>query len=181
MDVRFFTLMVLVGMCFATGLAYAEEETPSAVKSVEQPTSDNPVDSIDEALKQEVELGMERALKMRGPRDAHMSEINTINAQLEARKKAILSENETAAELSAEIAELDKELAEKSEALSTIFDTDKGMLELWAKQVQAQAAFGKSQMELREEIARQHRERRQLQEKARQAAAAKAAAEAEKE
>lgn len=175
MDTRFFRLMVLMSLCLSISTVYAEEAAAPAVEADQQQPTENPVVSIEDALEQEITLGRERAVKMRAPRDAFMADIGRINEQIEARKAAILAENETAAELKAEVAELDKQIVEKSEALATIFDTDEELLVLRAQQTEKQTAFRKSQTKLRDEVAQQHRERRHLLEQARQAAAEKAA------
>lgn len=175
MDTRFFRLLVLMSMCLAISTVQAAEDVELADKADAQVAGETTDVSMEDVLQQKIELDRQRTIQMRGPRDAYMEEVARIKALVEAREQTILAENETAAELKAEIAELDQALVEKSEALAAIFDTDEELLTLRTKQSGAQASFQKSQLKLRNEITQQHRARRRLLEQAREAAAEKAA------
>lgn len=174
MNTRFFKLTVLTSLCFAMSTAQATEVTKDAEKADEAVTTEAPAVPAPDAMRKKFEQDRQRAMEMRGPRDAYMAEVNQIKAQVEVRKEAILAENEAAAELKAKIAELDRELVEKSEALAAVFNDDAELQALLIQEREKKAAFRKSQMELRDQIRQQRLERRQLLERTRQAAAEKA-------
>lgn len=178
MNVRFVTSMALVCTLFAAGVVRAEEAVVAEKGDEEQSAVSELTVSAEEAIKQQIESGRQEALKLRTPRDEQLAEVGKINEQMTARREAIIAENEEAAALKAEIAELDKALEEKSGALAAILDGDEALQALRVKLGEAQVAFRVSQIKLREEVARQHRERRLLQDQARQTAAAQAAVEA---
>ncbi len=132
-----------------------------------------------DAVAAELEASRRVLMEMKTPRDQQMAAVGQITKQMEARRKTILEENQDAAKLSADIAELDKMLEEKMLALKAVFDSDPELVTLQAKVQEARDSFGKSQLKLREEIARQHRERRLAMEKAAQQKEADAKAKTE--
>ena len=119
-----------------------------------------------------------RLMELRGPRDKGMAEIQAVTEKIAARKKAIQAEDEKAGKLAAEIEALSKELADKETALTKIYDEDEGLKTLNQDLAAAHESFRKSQRNVRDEIARRHREHaQQIEKQQREAEAAKAKAE----
>lgn len=149
------------------GPAVSKEEAAAAVARATDP-------NMDEYRK--------RAREMSRPRDKDIAALNEISAKAEARRKTLLTENEAAAKLNSEIEELTKTLEAKAAALSEILASDAELADLNKALAEAQSALRKNQTKLRDEIAKQHRERMAVIEKQRleaeAAAKAKAAADA---
>jgi hypothetical protein len=120
-----------------------------------------------------------RLMELRGPRDKGMAEIQAATEKIAARKKAIQAEDAQAGKLAAEIESLSKALSEKEDSLAKIYDEDEGLKAVDRDLAAAHEAFRQSQRNVRDEIARRHRERTwQIDEKwQREAEAAKAKAE----
>ncbi len=199
MTTRNFTKIILISTIISTASVFAEEASKAsamdkandAKKTIVTPVAEasttakakedeevivTPVAA--DAVAAELEASRRVIMEMKAPRDQQMAAVGEITKQIEARRKAILETNEEAAKLTADIAELDKTLEEKVLALTAVFDADQELAKLQIKMQEARDNFGKSQLKLREEIARQHRERRLAIEKAAQQkeAAAKALA-----
>lgn len=119
-----------------------------------------------------------RAREMSRPRDKDIAALNEISAKADARRKAVLVENEAAAKLNAEIEELTKALEAKAAALTAILEADQELVDLNKALAAAHAELRKNQATVREEIARQHRERMAVIEKQRLEAEAAAKAKA---
>lgn len=119
-----------------------------------------------------------RLLELRGPRDKGMAKIQTVTEKIAVRKKALHAENEEAGTLAAEIEALSKDLSEKEAALTKIYDEDEGIKALNRELTAAHESFRQSQMNVRNEISRRHREHaQQIEKRQREAEAAKAKAE----
>lgn len=139
----------------------------------------------------QMEAYRKRLMDMRGPRDKEMAALNEINTKIESRRKAILAENKDAGKLNAEmeklnaeIAEATKALGEKAAALTKMLEADPEFAELQKQASSASNELRTRQRGMRDEIAKQHRERLMMMEKQRleaeEAAKAKAAEEAAK-
>lgn len=161
-------IMVLAILCTAS--VFAEEASTIEKAKDAENVIVAPV-SKDAALA-EVEASRRVIMEMKAPSDQHMAAAGKIAKQIEARRKTILEGDEDAAKLNADIAELDKTLGEKMLALKAVFDADQELAELQVKLQEERDNFGKNQIKLREEIARQHRERRLAMEVAQQKQAA---------
>jgi len=181
MNSRYFTVIASLSACLsvATVWAGADEASPPATEPVAIVSADGVEMSAEDALRREVEAQRARAIQMRGPRDAHMAAMGRITQQVEVRRKEILAENEEAAALEGEIAELERALEEKTTALASIYDEDERLQELRGEMLQARDAYNASQAQLRETILKQHRDRQHLVQQVREEAAAKAAEAAE--
>ena len=189
MTIQNFTKIIMVSAIFCTTSVFAKEaakalatdiakeaektiETPVAMASMidkaqeAEKTSMTPIPN--DAVVAELEASRRVLMEMKAPRDQHMAEAGELAKQVEARRSAILTENEEAAKLKADIAELDKVLEEKMQSLQAVFDADSELAALQVKMQAARDNFGKNQLKLREEIARQHRERRLAMQKAAQ-------------
>ncbi len=169
MTTQTFTKIIVVSALMCTGSVFAEEAVtaiPTEKAAETQKIIAAPVTS-EEAIA-ELEESRRKVMEMKEPRDKHMAEAGAIAKKIEARRKAILEENKDAAKLSADIAEFEKVLEEKTLALNSVFDADKELVDLKVKMQEERVSFGKNQLKLREEISRQHRERRLAIEKAAQ-------------
>ncbi len=187
------TNIIMVSVLICAGSAFAQEAakapadetaktpekvivTPVANATVEVAAKNAEevivVPSSQEEAVAEIEASRRVIMEMKAPRDQHMAVAGEISKQIEARRKAIAEKNEDAAKLTTEIAELDKTLQEKIVALQAIFDADEALAKLQVKMQEVRDDFGKSQLKLREEISRQHHERRLAMEAAQQKQAA---------
>ena len=118
------------------------------------------------AVDPEMEAYRKRLMDMRGPRDKDMAALNEITVKIEARKKAVLEKNEDAAKLSAEMEKLNAEitaatktLKEKNAALTKMLEADAEFAALHKQLSDASNEFRNKQRGMRDEIAKQHRER----------------------
>lgn len=112
-------------------------------------------------------------------RDANMARIAEITGQIEQRKAEIVKEDTEAGSLKESIGKLSKELEENTIALEKIYGGDDKLNELYKGLDDARADMVASQKAVRDEIRRQHAERRLVAQKVAEDAAA-AAANAEK-
>ncbi len=162
-------------------LAQDKPATAEAVQGAKSPAVPAAVVQKPEAAPADdpaAEAYRKRLLELRGPRDKGMAEIQAATEKIEARKKALQTENKEAGELAAAIEALSKELSEKETALEKIYDEDEGLKTLDQELAAAHESFRKSQRNVRDEIARRHREHaQQIEKQQREAEAAKAKAE----
>ena len=173
MTTRNFTKIMMVSAILCTASVFSEEASDAATtdkakdaeKMIVAPTTPD-------AVAAELEASRRVIMEMKAPRDQHMAAAGELANQIEARRKTILEENKDAAKLSTDIAEMDKTLEEKTVALKAIFEADEKLAALQVKMEEERNNFGKNQLKLREEIARQHRERRLAMEAAQQKEAA---------
>ena len=162
-------------------LAQDKPATAEAVQGAQSPAVPAAVVQKPEAAPADdpaAEAYRKRLMELRGPRDKGMAEIQSVTEKIAARKKAIQAEDEKAGKLAAEIEALSKELADKETALTKIYDEDEGLKTLNQDLAAAHESFRKSQRNVRDEIARRHREHaQQIEKQQREAEAAKAKAE----
>ena len=162
-------------------LAQDKPATAEAVQGAQSPAVPAAVVQKPEAAPADdpgAEAYRKRLMELRGPRDKGMAEIQAVTEKIAARKKAIQAEDEKAGKLAAEIEALSKELADKETALTKIYDEDEGLKTLNQDLAAAHESFRKSQRNVRDEIARRHREHaQQIEKQQREAEAAKAKAE----
>ena len=162
-------------------LAQDKPATAEAVQGAQSPAVPAAVAQKPEAAPADdpaAEAYRKRLMELRGPRDKGMAEIQAVTEKIAARKKAIQAEDEKAGKLAAEIEALSKELADKETALTKIYDEDEGLKTLNQDLAAAHESFRKSQRNVRDEIARRHREHaQQIEKQQREAEAAKAKAE----
>ena len=162
-------------------LAQDKPATAEAVQGAQSPAVPAAVVQKPEAAPADdpaAEAYRKRLLELRGPRDKGMAEIQSVTEKIAARKKAIQAEDEKAGKLAAEIEALSKELADKETALTKIYDEDEGLKALNQELAAAHESFRQSQRNVRDEIARRHREHaQQIEKQQREAEAAKAKAE----
>ena len=162
-------------------LAQDKPATAEAVQGAKSPAIPAAVVQKPEAAPADdpaAEAYRKRLMELRGPRDKGMAEIQAVTEKIAARKKAVQAEDEKAGKLAAEIEALSKELADKETALTKIYDEDEGLKTLNQELAAAHESFRKSQRNVRDEIARRHREHaQQIEKQQREAEAAKAKAE----
>jgi chromosome segregation ATPase len=137
------------------------------------------------AVDPEMEAYRKRLMDMRGPRDKEMTALNEIKTKIEARRKAVFAENEDAGKLNAEmeklnaeITEATKTLGEKDAVLTKMLEADAEFAALQKELSDANIGFRASQRGMRDEIAKQHRERLMKMEKQKLEAEAAAKAKA---
>ena len=162
-------------------LAQDKPATAEAVQGAKSPAVPAAVVQKPEAAPADdpaAEAYRKRLMELRGPRDKGMAEIQAVTEKIAARKKAIQAEDEKAGKLAAEIEALTQELTGKETALTKIYDEDEGLKTLNQDLAAAHESFRKSQRNVRDEIARRHREHaQQIEKQQREAEAAKAKAE----
>ena len=162
-------------------LAQDKPATAEAVQGAKSPAIPAAVVQKPEAAPADdpgAEAYRKRLMELRGPRDKGMAEIQSVTEKIAARKKAIQAEDEKAGKLAAEIEALTQELSGKETALTKIYDEDEGLKTLNQDLAAAHESFRKSQRNVRDEIARRHREHaQQIEKQQREAEAAKAKAE----
>lgn len=162
-------------------LAQDKPATAEAVQGAQSPAVPAAVVQKPEAAPADdpaAEAYRKRLMELRGPRDKGMAEIQSVTEKIAARKKAIQAEDEKAGKLAAEIEALTQELSGKETALTKIYDEDEGLKALNQELAAAHESFRKSQRNVRDEIARRHREHaQQIEKQQREAEAAKAKAE----
>ena len=162
-------------------LAQDKPATAEAVQGAKSPAVPAAVVQKPEAAPADdpgAEAYRKRLMELRGPRDKGMAEIQSVTEKIAARKKAIQAEDEKAGKLAAEIEALTQELSGKETALTKIYDEDEGLKTLNQDLAAAHESFRKSQRNVRDEIARRHREHaQQIEKQQREAEAAKAKAE----
>lgn len=176
------TKSIIVSALICAGSVFAEEvATPKVAEKATDTTQIIAAPATKEEAIAEVEAARRKIMEMKEPRDKHMAAVGELEKKVEARRKAILEENKDAAQLSVDIAKLDQELQAKAVALNAVFDADTELAALQVKVQEERENFGKTQLKMREEISKQHRERRLAMEKAKEAAAkAEEAAKADK-
>lgn len=175
-------LALAAAMLAAPGaLAQDKPATAEAVQGAKSPAVPAAVVQKPEAAPADdpgAEAYRKRLMELRGPRDKGMAEIQSVTEKIAARKKAIQAEDEKAGKLAAEIEALTQELTGKETALTNIYDEDEGLKTLNQDLAAAHESFRKSQRNVRDEIARRHREHaQQIEKQQREAEAAKAKAE----
>lgn len=175
-------LALAAAMLAAPGaLAQDKPATAEAVQGAKSPAVPAAVVQKPEAAPAEdpgAEAYRKRLMELRGPRDKGMAEIQSVTEKIAARKKAIQAEDEKAGKLAAEIEALTQELSGKETALTKIYDEDEGLKALNQDLAAAHESFRQSQRNVRDEIARRHREHaQQIEKQQREAEAAKAKAE----
>ena len=162
-------------------LAQDKPATAEAVQGAKSPAVPAAVVQKPEAAPADdpaAEAYRKRLMELRGPRDKGMAEIQSVTEKIAARKKAIQAEDEKAGKLAAEIEALTQELSGKETALEKIYDEDEGLKALNQDLAAAHESFRQSQRNVRDEIARRHREHaQQIEKQQREAEAAKAKAE----
>ena len=162
-------------------LAQDKPATAEAVQGAQSPAVPAAVVQKPEAAPADdpgAEAYRKRLMELRGPRDKGMAEIQSVTEKIAARKKAIQAEDEKAGKLAAEIEALTQELSGKETALTKIYDEDEGLKALNQDLAAAHESFRQSQRNVRDEIARRHREHaQQIEKQQREAEAAKAKAE----
>jgi len=162
-------------------LAQDKPATAEAVQGAKSPAVPAAVVQKPEAAPADdpgAEAYRKRLMELRGPRDKGMAEIQSVTEKIAARKKAIQAEDEKAGKLAAEIEALTQELTGKETALTKIYDEDEGLKALNQDLAAAHESFRQSQRNVRDEIARRHREHaQQIEKQQREAEAAKAQAE----
>ena len=162
-------------------LAQDKPATAEAVQGAQSPAVPAAVVQKPEAAPADdpgAEAYRKRLMELRGPRDKGMAEIQAVTEKIAARKKAIQAEDEKAGKLAAEIEALTQELSGKETALTKIYDEDEGLKALNQDLAAAHESFRQSQRNVRDEIARRHREHaQQIEKQQREAEAAKAKAE----
>ena len=175
-------LALAAAMLAAPGaLAQDKPATAEAVQGAQSPAVPAAVVQKPEAAPADdpaAEAYRKRLQELSVPRDKGMAEIQSVTEKIAARKKAIQAEDEKAGKLAAEIEALSKELSGKETALTKIYDEDEGLKTLNQDLAAAHESFRKSQRNVRDEIARRHREHaQQIEKQQREAEAAKAKAE----
>ena len=175
-------LALAAAMLAAPGaLAQDKPATAEAVQGAQSPAVPAAVVQKPEAAPADdpaAEAYRKRLQELSVPRDKGMAEIQSVTEKIAARKKAIQAEDEKAGKLAAEIEALTQELAGKETALTKIYDEDEGLKTLNQDLAAAHESFRKSQRNVRDEIARRHREHaQQIEKQQREAEAAKAKAE----
>ena len=175
-------LALAAAMLAAPGaLAQDKPATAEAVQGAKSPAVPAAVVQKPEAAPADdpgAEAYRKRLMELRGPRDKGMAEIQAVTEKIAARKKAIQAEDEKAGKLAAEIEALTQELSGKETALTKIYDEDEGLKALNQDLAAAHESFRQSQRNVRDEIARRHREHaQQIEKQQREAEAAKAKAE----
>ena len=162
-------LALAAAMLAAPGaLAQDKPATAEAVQGAKSPAVPAAVVQKPEAAPADdpgAEAYRKRLMELRGPRDKGMAEIQSVTEKIAARKKAIQAEDEKAGKLAAEIEALTQELTGKETALTNIYDEDEGLKTLNQDLAAAHESFRKSQRNVRDEIARRHREHAQQIEK----------------
>jgi chromosome segregation ATPase len=162
-------------------LAQDKPATAEAVQGAKSPAVPAAVVQKPEAAPADdpgAEAYRKRLMELRGPRDKGMADIQSVTEKIAARKKAIQAEDEKAGKLAAEIEALTQELSGKETALAKIYDEDEGLKALNQDLAAAHESFRQSQRNVRDEIARRHREHaQQIEKQQREAEAAKAKAE----
>jgi len=175
-------LALAAAMLAAPGaLAQDKPATAEAVQGAQSPAVPAAVVQKPEAAPADdpgAEAYRKRLQELSVPRDKGMAEIQSVTEKIAARKKAIQAEDEKAGKLAAEIEALTQELSGKETALTKIYDEDEGLKTLNQELAAAHESFRKSQRNVRDEIARRHREHaQQIEKQQREAEAAKAKAE----
>ena len=162
-------LTLAAAMLAAPGaLAQDKPATAEAVQGAKSPAVPAAVVQKPEAAPADdpgAEAYRKRLMELRGPRDKGMAEIQSVTEKIAARKKAIQAEDEKAGKLAAEIEALTQELSGKETALTKIYDEDEGLKALNQDLAAAHESFRQSQRNVRDEIARRHREHAQQIEK----------------
>ena len=183
------TFLVLAAALLAAPEILAQDKKPDAAAPVKaEAVQESSAPAVPAAVVQKPEAApaddpaaeayRKRLMELRGPRDKGMAEIQAVTEKIAARKKAIQAEDEKAGKLAAEIEALTQELADKETALTKIYDEDEGLKTLNQDLAAAHESFRKSQRNVRDEIARRHREHaQQIEKQQREAEAAKAKAE----
>ena len=166
--------LLTAGSAFSEEVAQAAVSIPlvkgggakAGVKNAPEASQDGSA-ALLKTSKKEIEMMLmedrRRAKEMSEPRNKQMAVVSEANEKTAARIQAILAENADAAKLDAEIRELQKTMDEKMTALNKILEGDKQLADLKKAVESSKEELSSRQRRLREEIARQHRERRMKQ------------------
>lgn len=170
MKTRFETVAVLAAVCVVLPCAHAlAQEAGEAEAKAAAPISPDKVvlggAKIDDAAierAQDPEMAAYRsAVAARAAkRDENMARVNEKISQIAKRKAEIVKEDEEAGALAESIEKLSAELEEKTIALEKIYGEDEKLNGLQRGLDAARADMAASQRAVRDEIRRQHAERR---------------------